>query len=80
MSHRLILTLIASGNLRSRRNRSSGGFTLTPAILLVLALVVGGLGVATALNWSNLAASVTGGGGADPAGWRRRAPTASSRS
>ncbi|MFM7635341.1 MAG: hypothetical protein ACKO7Z_07140, partial [Cyanobacteriota bacterium] len=63
MSHRLILTLIASGNLGSRRNRSSGGFTLTPAILLVLALVVGGLGVATVLNWSNLAASL---GGEDP--------------
>lgn len=56
MSPRLTLRLLAQ--LRSKAR--SEGYTLVPAVLLVLALVVGGLGVAAFSNWSSLSALISG--------------------
>ena len=56
MSQRLKLRLLAS----LRTKAASDGFTLTPAVLLVLGLVVGGLGVVALSNWSNLSALLPG--------------------
>jgi hypothetical protein len=56
MSQRLKLRLLAS----LRTKAASDGYTLTPAILLVLGLVVGGLGVVALSNWSSLSALLPG--------------------
>jgi hypothetical protein len=56
MSQRLTLRLLAQ--LRSKA--TADGYTLVPAVLLVLGLVVGGLGVVAFSNWSSLSALVTG--------------------
>lgn len=56
MSPRLTLRLLAQIRSKAR----SEGYTLVPAVLLVLALVVGGLGVAAFSNWSSLSALISG--------------------
>jgi hypothetical protein len=56
MSQRLNLRLFA----RLSNKAGSGGYTLTPAILLVMGLVVGSLGVVAISNWSSLSALVAG--------------------
>lgn len=56
MSQRLKLRLLAS----LRTKAASDGYTLTPAVLLVLGLVVGGLGVVALSNWSSLSALLPG--------------------
>ena len=56
MSQRLKLRLLTSLGTKA----ASDGYTLTPAVLLVLGLVVGGLGVVALSNWSNLSALLPG--------------------
>lgn len=56
MSQRLKLRLLTS----LRTKAASEGYTLTPAVLLVLGLVVGGLGVVALSNWSSLSALLPG--------------------
>jgi hypothetical protein len=56
MSQRLKLRLLAS----LRTKTASDGYTITPAVLLVMGLVVGGLGVVALSNWSSLSALLPG--------------------
>ena len=56
MTQHLQLRLLTS----LRTKAACDGYTLTPAVLLVLGLVVGGLGVVALSNWSNLSALLPG--------------------
>jgi hypothetical protein len=56
MTHRMILTLLP----RHRGQASAAGYTMTPALLLVLGVAAGTLGVVAMSNSSNLAAFVSG--------------------
>lgn len=55
MSQHLKLRLLAS----LRTKAASDGYTLTPAVLLVMGLMVGGLGAVALSNWSSLSALLT---------------------
>jgi len=56
MAHRMILTLLS----RHRGQASVAGYTMTPALLLVLGVTAGTLGVVAISNSSNIAAFVSG--------------------